>query len=53
MAGRMSWDQEADIKAAIMKAARKEIMMKFPWVVKAMNEFDPCTRDLKYLVVLD
>ena len=53
MAGRMSWKQEANVKAAIMKAAEKQMMMNFPLVVKAMDKFDPYIGDLKMLMVLD
>ena len=52
-AGRMSWNQEADIKAAIMKAVEKGSVMNFPRVMQAINWFDPSTGDLKCLTVLD
>ena len=53
MAGRMSREQEADIKAAICKAVEKGIMLKLSRVMQAIDEFDPCIRDLKCLTVLD
>ena len=53
IAGRMSQDQERDVRDAIIKAVDKGCMTKYPRVVQAINEFYTCTGDLKYLAVLD
>ena len=53
MAGRMSSKQKVEVEAVMIRAAEKHITMKFPLVVKEMDEFDPCIGDLKMLMVLD
>ena len=45
-------DQEADVKAAIMKTAVRDMARKFLHVVDAMEHLDPCTGDLKFLMIL-
>ena len=50
--GRISTKQEAAVKAAILKTAGKGTMKNFPEVVDAMSSWDPVTRDLKFLILL-
>ena len=53
LAGRMSLDQEAAVKATIIKAAGKKTIVNFPEVTEAMESWYPCTGDLKFLILLE
>ena len=43
--GRMSLEKEAYIRAAIKKATGRELTVKFPLVMDAMDSIDLCTGD--------
>ena len=51
--GRMDADQETAVKAVIAKAAGRSTMARLPNVTDAMECFDPCVGDLKFLMLLE
>ena len=50
---RQKADQKVAIQTAIKKAVNKDLAIKFQNVAYTMQHLDPCTGDLKFLMLLE
>ena len=50
---RMAIEEVAAVKAAILNAAGKKTMARLPQVIYAIKCFDPCVRDIKFVMLLE